>query len=145
MSDAITEWMDGYLRAWESNDPADIAGLFTADAEYRSYPWAQPAVGTDAIVALWLETADPAGNHRFSWHVVGAAAEPHLVQGHTEYDDGRVYENLWLVSLAADGRARSFTEWYMESTSKRLGPNAGPTAQPPAPVGSADGAGGATG
>ena len=141
MTEPIAAWMDGYLKAWESNDPADIARLFTPDADYRSYPWAQPAVGVDAIVALWLQTADSPGNHRFSWHVVGTAEDPHLVRGHTEYDDGRVYENLWLVSLAPDGRARSFTEWYMESGSKRLGP----TPQPPAPAGSADGAGGATG
>jgi hypothetical protein len=145
MTEPLNHWMDGYLKAWESNDPAEIAALFTPDAQYRSYPWAQPAVGTEAIVALWRETADEPGNHRFSWQRVGDADQPHLVQGHTEYDDGRVYENLWLVSLDADGRARSFTEWYMESTSKRLGPNSGPTAQPPEPVGSADGGEGITG
>jgi hypothetical protein len=125
MAEAISVWMAGYVEAWESNDPGAIAALFTADAEYRSYPWAAPAVGQEAIVALWLAGADRPGDHRFAWRPVGGDQELQVVQGHTEYLDGRVYENLWLVRLTPDGRARSFTEWYMESASKPLGPRAG--------------------
>lgn len=124
MTEPITHWLDGYLAAWDSNDPAAIAALFTDDAEYYSYPWAEPAVGTEAIVALWLEGADQPGDHAFSWHLLAVAGDLHIVQGRTVYADGRTYENLWLVRLEPDGRARSFTEWYMESASKALGPHA---------------------
>ena len=32
-SETITDWMNGYLRAWDSNAPDDIRALFTDDAE----------------------------------------------------------------------------------------------------------------
>ena len=40
-----------------------------------------------------------------------------MVQGRTTYTDGDVYLNLWVIRLADDGRAASFTEWYMEPPS----------------------------
>jgi hypothetical protein len=124
MADALERWMAGYLVAWDSNDANDIGALFTADAEYRTSPWATPAEGIDAIVALWLGDADEPGDHRFSWSPIGVDGARHFVQGRTVYADGRTYENLWIVDLAADGRASSFTEWYMESESKALDPGA---------------------
>lgn len=124
MADAIDRWMDGYVTAWDSNRTEDVASLFTESADYRSYPWAEPARGRDAIVALWLASADEPGDHAFDWHVVGRDGDRHFVQGRTVYTDGRTYENLWIVDLAADGRASAFTEWYMESASKPVGPHA---------------------
>ena len=39
---------------------------------------------------------------------------PLFVQGLTTYKaDHRSYDNLWVIQLTADGRASSFTEWYM--------------------------------
>ena len=38
------------------------------------------------------------------------------MQGVTIYDDGKrraVYDNIFVLDLAEDGRAREFTEWYM--------------------------------
>jgi hypothetical protein len=32
-------WLDAYVRAWETYDPAAIGDLFTEDAEYRWHPW----------------------------------------------------------------------------------------------------------
>lgn len=115
--------MGRYVTAWDSNDPAAVAGLFTDDADSLHYPWAVPAHGTDAIVERWLSSADEPGDHRFSWQEIGVDGDRHFVQGRTAYADGRTYENLWIVDLDDDGRARRFTEWYMES-SKPVGPNA---------------------
>lgn len=47
----VTAWMNGYLRAWDSNTPEDIRALFTDDAEYHTAPFVDPRVGVDAIVA----------------------------------------------------------------------------------------------
>ena len=63
---ALREWLDRYERAWRSNDAADIAGLFSADAIYRWRPWDTAehgaASGRDAIVEAWLaEPDDPSG------------------------------------------------------------------------------------
>lgn len=124
MTSAIERWMSGYIAAWDSNAPEAIGALFADDAEYRSYPWGEPARGVDAIVAQWVGDADQPGDHRFEWHVLGVDGERHFVQGRTTYADGRVYENLWVVDLGADGSASAFTEWYMESAPKPLGPGA---------------------
>ena len=124
MTTALERWIDGYQVAWDSNDPVDVAALFTDDSEYRSYPWAAPAEGVAAIVARWSSAADQPGDHRFSWSLLGVDGVRHFVQGRTVYTDGRTYENLWIIDLTDEGRAASFTEWYMESASKPLGPGA---------------------
>ena len=54
-TDQVRRWVDAYLTAWASNDPADVEALFTADATYRHRPYRPPVVGRDAIVADWLE------------------------------------------------------------------------------------------
>ena len=117
--DTVTDWMHAYIRAWDSNDPADIRTLFTPDAEYRFRPYDEPVVGHDAITAEWLDGADEPDDHTFDWEIVAAEGDTGVVQGRTEYLEGdsagELYENLWIIRFAADGRARSFTEWYMEA------------------------------
>lgn len=124
MTNALEHWMAGYIAAWASNEAAAIAALFTDSAEYRFSPWQTPAQGHEQIVARWLASADSADDHRFAWHRIGGDGSRHFVQGRTEYTDGRTYENLWIIDLAADGRATSFIEWYMESAPKELDPGA---------------------
>jgi ketosteroid isomerase-like protein len=111
--DAVLAWLDGYRRAWDSNDADDIRALFTEDAAYRFEPWEEPVEGSEAIVQEWRDRADAPGDHRFDAEVVALDDGTAVVQGHTDYDDGRVYENLWVIRFADDGRARDFTEWYM--------------------------------
>ena len=36
-ADSLRGWLDRYVRAWRTNDPEDIAGLFTDDATYDLY------------------------------------------------------------------------------------------------------------
>ncbi len=122
MTSPIDTWLAAYAAAWASNRPADVGALFTTNAEYRSYPWAEPVRGADDIAAWWLRTADEPDDHRFTWSLLGVDGPRHFVQGRTVYTDGRTYENLWVVDLGQDGRASAFTEWYMESASKALGP-----------------------
>ncbi|MEZ5189861.1 MAG: nuclear transport factor 2 family protein [Schumannella sp.] len=112
-STTITAWMNGYLRAWDSNDPADIAALFTDDGEYLTAPYATPRRGVDAIVAGWIEDQDQPGDYTFTWSEAGVDGDLAFVTGETRYSDGRTYANLWVIRFAADGRASSFTEWYM--------------------------------
>lgn len=112
-STTITTWMNGYLRAWDSNDPADIAALFTDDAQYLTAPYETPRVGTDAIVSAWIADGDQPGDYSFSWNELGHDGDVAFVEGDTTYADGRRYANLWVIRFAPDGRASSFTEWYM--------------------------------
>ncbi len=112
-STTVTTWMNGYLRAWDSNSPDDIRALFTEDAEYHDAPFNDPRVGHDAIVAGWLEDQDQPGDYEFTWSQAGIDGDTAFVTGDTQYTESRRYANLWVIRFAADGRAESFTEWYM--------------------------------
>jgi ketosteroid isomerase-like protein len=112
-STTVSSWIDGYLRAWDSNAPDDIRVLFTEDAEYRTAPFDDVRAGQDAIVAGWIEDQDQPGDHTFTWSTVGIDGDTAFVQGETVYAEGRSYANLWVIRFADDGRARSYTEWYM--------------------------------
>ncbi|WP_375399599.1 nuclear transport factor 2 family protein [uncultured Amnibacterium sp.] len=113
--DAVDDWIHRYLVAWDSNDPDDVRAIFTPDAAYRFHPWDEPLRGVDAIIAQWTgEARDEAGDHAFTWSVIAVDGPTAVVQGRTRYDDGDVYDNLWVIELTDDGLARAFTEWYME-------------------------------
>ena len=114
-NDQLAAWIAGYLRAWDSNDPADIGALFTEDARYLTEPYAAPWQGREQIVAGWLAHRDEPGDAAFSWAPHTVTPDVALVQGTTVYKDPpRTYSNLWVIRLAADGRCREFTEWWMQ-------------------------------
>lgn len=117
MSQRVSNWIDLYRTAWESNDANDIRTLFTDDAEYRTEPYAQPWRGHDAIVAGWLEAADEPGETTFEWATLIEGEELAIVQAETSYQDGPTYSNLWVIRFSPDGRATSFTEWWMDQAS----------------------------
>lgn len=114
MTDALESWIDGYQRAWQSNDPEDIRALFTEDATYRTAPFRQPWTGHGEIVAGWLDARDEPGEADFEWHPLAADGILRFVEGVTAYRGGETYSNLWVIALESDGRASAFTEWWME-------------------------------
>lgn len=113
---AAERWIEGYLRAWRSNEPDDIRALFTPDAEYRVNPWTEPLAGREAIVAGWLDRRDEPGSFTFRYEVVATDGELAFVEGETVYTRGVTYSNLWVIRLAREGRASSFTEWWMDQS-----------------------------
>jgi hypothetical protein len=114
MKDTVTAWIDDYRRAWESNTAADIRALFVEDAEYRTEPYAEPWIGVDAIVAGWIEAKDEPGETTFDWSRLVTTDDLAVVTGTTVYAAGPTYSNLWVIRFVPDGRAISFTEWWME-------------------------------
>ena len=113
MSALLTAWIEGYVRAWNSNDPAAIGALFTEDASYFTEPYRPPARGRVAIVAWWLENRDEPGETTFSWEPLVVTDDLAVVTGTTTYPD-HVFSNLWLIRLTPEGTCREFTEWWME-------------------------------
>lgn len=108
-------WIAAYVRAWESNDPGDIARLFTEDAAYSTAPFRQPWQGRDTILAEWLKIKDEPGTWTFTWELLGISDDLGFVRGWTTYtDQEHPISNLWIVHLAPDGRCAEFTEWWME-------------------------------
>ena len=107
-------WIEAYLSAWTSNDPADIGELFADDAEYFTSPYRPPWRGREAIVAGWLERLDEPGTWTFRHDVLIEDRELGVVQGETSYlNEGRTYSNLWLVWFDVDGRCKKFVEYFM--------------------------------
>jgi ketosteroid isomerase-like protein len=113
----LDRWVEAYRRAWESNDPDDIATLWTEDATYYRRPDDEPVRGRAAIVAEWLEVADSEGETAFEYEILAYGDGVGFVRGWTTYltEPPTAYSNLWVIRLARDGRAHEFTEWWMEN------------------------------
>ena len=45
----LGSWLDRYFAAWKSNDPEDVAALFTEDAVYSYSPFRAETRGRDEI------------------------------------------------------------------------------------------------
>jgi uncharacterized protein (TIGR02246 family) len=115
--DAVTAWIDNYRAAWASNDRDQIGNLFAEDAEYFPEPFATPWRGRAQIVEKWLARRDTPGTWTFSWHPLVVTDEVAIVEGETVYPDRR-YSNLWVLRLDEGGRARQFTEWWMDHSNQ---------------------------
>lgn len=118
MSDRVANWIDGYRKAWLSNDEADIRALFTDDAVYEYRPNDDGALhGVDAIVAGWLKNADGPDDTTWEWEPLAEEGDVATIKGLTVYSSEThraEYDNLWVITFAPDGSASHFTEWYME-------------------------------
>ncbi len=111
----LQQWLDAYLRAWESNDPDDIRALFTDDGTYAGGPFdPEPWTERERIVEQWLAHRDEPGEWTFEGRPLVLSDGVGVIQGRTEYANGRIYANLWVVEFGEDGRARSMVEWFME-------------------------------
>lgn len=123
-TDDVQDWLDRYVRAWQTYDPDAIGELFTDDAQYRYAPWGEPVRGRDAIVASWL-APDGDASERDEPGTYDGRYAPWLVQGDRAIATGtseyfgaqggpleRRYHNVFLLEFDPDGRCRSFTEWY---------------------------------
>jgi ketosteroid isomerase-like protein len=112
---AIESWLERYVRAWKTNDPADIGALFTDDARYYTAPHRDPWAGRDAIVEGWIGRKDEPGTWTFRYEVLGIDGDLAFVRGLTTYKDLPDYSNLWVVRLDDSGRCSEFIEWWMEA------------------------------
>ena len=110
----VRTWVDGYVRAWGSNDPVAIGALFSDGAAYYTEPHSLPWRGREEIVRRWLDRKDEPGEAEFRWHLVAVAPDVAFVQGETVYrTPPHTYSNLWVIRLDAEGRCTEFTEWWM--------------------------------
>jgi hypothetical protein len=89
--DDVQAWLDRYIAAWASYDPAAIGDLFTDDARYRFHPSDEGFLGREARYYT--------------------DASKSTVQS--------VWDNVYLLEFGPDRRCRSFAEWYVERPEDR--------------------------
>lgn len=107
-----SDWLAGYIKAWDSKDEGDVRAIFADDAEYWFRPDDDdPVVGIDAIVEMWGEPEASDPTHDLA--VLIESDEVGIIKGTVVYPGHASYSNLWEVWFAPDGRATKFVEWFM--------------------------------
>lgn len=107
-----SDWLAGYIRAWESKSDDDVRALFTDDAQYWFRPDDDdPVIGIDAIVKMWREDEPSAPVHDLA--VLIEDDRLGVITGTVDYPGHETYSNMWEVWFAPDGRATKFVEWFM--------------------------------
>lgn len=118
---AVQAWLDRYVAAWRTSDRDQVEGLFTEDAAYRYRPYGGDAhanLGREAIVAAWLDEADPPESWEASYEPFAVEGDRAVATGFSRYfatDKGpaRTFHNVFLLRFTDDGRCAAFTEYYM--------------------------------
>ena len=129
--DTVQAWLDAYVEAWRTYEPAQIRALFAEDVEYRYHLYGDPVVGVDAVVASWLGESDGDASSRDAPGTYDASYAPFAVDGDvvvalgsTTYRTApggpvdRVYDNCFLMRFDDAGRCREFTELYARRPSQ---------------------------
>jgi nuclear transport factor 2 (NTF2) superfamily protein len=109
----VQSWLDRYVAAWRSNDADQIGALFTEDVTYRHRPFADAVIGRDAVVASWLESPDEPDSWEARYEVWSVSEDRAASRGRTEYSDGSVYHNVFLLRFR-DGACCEYTEWWVQ-------------------------------
>lgn len=126
----VQRWLDRYVAAWQSFDPAEIGELFSEDATYRYHPYDEGddvVRGRDRIVSSWV-APEGSASERDAPGTYDARYEAYAVDGDravgvgwsrywtdaTRSKETRIYDNVFLIRFDGDGRCSEFTELYME-------------------------------
>lgn len=107
--DAVSDWVDRYVHAWSTNDSAEIAALFTDDAEYHETPYETDWIGRDEIVAGWQGRWDwQQGGWTFEYEVAEIVGRIAIVTGVGHYVELGDFDNHWTITLDDVGRCSRF-------------------------------------
>ena len=111
--DEVEAWIEAYERAWRSPGTETLAKLFTEDASYRLSPYDEPALGLEAISALWeRERKGPDEVFTLASEVFAVAGDRAVVTLEVRYGDPveREFRDIWLLQFES-GRCARFEEW----------------------------------
>lgn len=110
----LARWIESYERAWRTAGTAELGQLFTPQATYRPAPFAETLTGVGAIAAFWEgEREGPGEQFTLDWAPVAVEDSVGVARVEVAYGGppARVYRDLWIVTLEADGRCSGFEEW----------------------------------
>jgi hypothetical protein len=113
--DAFGSWLDRYFGAWASNDPDEVAALFSRDAEYSWGPFREPARGREAIVRAWVDGGAPSELHA-EHEAIAVAGTLGVAHWRVSYRDdaGAAVEldGILVCDFDGGGRCTRHREWY---------------------------------
>jgi len=105
-------WIDAYERVWRAAGTDGISELFAQGATYLVSPWAEPVVGLDVLKTFWESERDgPDEGFTMRSEIVAVDGSVGVARVEVDYDRGRRWRDLWIVTLDADGRCTAFEEW----------------------------------
>lgn len=110
----LARWIDAYERAWRTPGTALLAELFASGSTYLTAPFTAPVHGREAIASFWeAERASAEEVFALEWQPVAVEGDVGVARVEVRYGDppARVYRDLWIVTLDADGRCSAFEEW----------------------------------
>ena len=110
----VQSWLDAYVEAWRSYDPAAIGDLFTEDARYAYRPHEARLEGREAIVASWSESPDAPGSWEAGYAPFMIEGDRAIATGETFYPAEGRFSNLFVLRFAEDGRCSEFVEWFIQ-------------------------------
>jgi ketosteroid isomerase-like protein len=108
------DWLNRYIDAWRTGDPAAIGELFSEDARYFYRPYREPVVGRDAIVRDWTDEPDAPGSWEAEYRPLAVDGDTAVATGESRYTNGRTFSNIFVCRFDGDGRCTEFREWFME-------------------------------
>lgn len=117
---AFRLWLDRYGAAWEAQDAAAAAALFTPDGTYAWGPFSEPIRGREAIRAAWdYATRGQQSDIRFGYEVLAVTDTRGIARwwaSMTVNATGRPVrmEGIFLVTLDDAGLCEVFREWWNE-------------------------------
>ena len=112
---AFQSWLNRYIEAWRSGDPAAIGDLFSDDVVYSYRPFSEAVHGRDAVVADWLRNPDEPGSWDAAYRAVAVDGDVGVSVGESRYPtEGRTFSNVFICRFDESGRCREFSEWWVE-------------------------------
>ncbi|MDQ5839827.1 MAG: nuclear transport factor 2 family protein [Chloroflexota bacterium] len=118
MRDALTNFLDGYRRAWENRDPDAVAALFTTDGTYREKPFEPTFEGHDRIRDYWAEVTAAQSDITVRYGqplVVGDRAAVEWWTTLTNEGSPATLAGAFLLRFAPDGRCAELVEYFMNA------------------------------
>ena len=120
----FTTWIEWYEAAWRTAGTDVLAQLFTDEATYTPSPFEDAIVGLAAITEFWdAERRSHDEAFTLTAALVAVEGDTGVARIEVVYGDPPArYRDLWVFTLAADGRCRAFEEWPFFPGQPRVAP-----------------------
>jgi len=114
--DRFERWLDAYFLAWISNEPNDVAALFTEDATYSVGPFAEPWAGRAEIVRRWISGAQQ--DVEYAYEILAVEGDTGIAHWNVKAGTGGgsargEWDGILLITFSSDGRCREHREWLV--------------------------------